>query len=186
MRKLILIKHAKPQVNTDLPPEEWSLSDEGKKLCVSLAEKIQSHRPATLLSSTETKAIETAQLIAPALSLTPATANDLFEHDRSNEPHMDTREFISLIALFFQKPDELVLGLETADEAYDRFAGAVDSSLAAHPGDLAIVTHGTVIALFLQRRCGQDPFQAWRRMGLPSFIVLDTSTWTPIDQQDRF
>lgn len=186
MRKLILIKHAKPQVDPNLPPEEWSLSDEGKRLCAPLAEKVLAHHPTMLLSSTETKAFETAQLIAPTLGLTPDAANDLFEHDRSNEPHMDTREFISLVALFFQKPDELVLGLETADEAYDRFAAAVDAALAAHGGDLAIVTHGTVIALFLQRRCGQDPFQTWRRMGLPSFIVLDTVTWAPIDQQDRF
>jgi broad specificity phosphatase PhoE len=38
---------------------------------------------------------------------------------------------------------------------------------------VAIVSHGTVISLFAQRRAQQEPFALWRRMGLPSFIVLD-------------
>jgi broad specificity phosphatase PhoE len=40
---------------------------------------------------------------------------------------------------------------------------------------VAVVTHGTVIALYVAELTGEDPFTLWRRMGLPSFAVLDGS-----------
>jgi broad specificity phosphatase PhoE len=100
---------------------------------------------------------------------------------------MESRDFISLVALFFKEPDRLVLGDETADEAYDRFAAAVDDVMRteAAAGDVAVVTHGTVIALFAQRRAGQDPFGLWRKMGLPSFICFDAPGWTVSQVRDR-
>src|SRR5437764_1217197 len=36
----------------------------------------------------------------------------------------------------------------------------------------AVVTHGTVLALFVARHSKENPFQLWRRMGLPSFVVM--------------
>ena len=86
---------------------------------------------------------------------------------------MRSGEFISHMEVFFRKRDELVLGRETAQEAEDRFAAAVDDVLAQHPqGNVAIVAHGTVIALLLSRHGGKKPFELWREMGLPSFAVM--------------
>lgn len=49
----------------------------------------------------------------------------------------------------------------------------MQSALEAHrDGDLAIIAHGTVIALFVAQRATVDPFDLWRRLGLPSLIVL--------------
>jgi len=100
-------------------------------------------------------------------------------------PHLETREFISLVALLFKEPDRLVLGNETADEAYERFGDAVDELIVREPGDVAVVTHGTVISLFAQRRAKQEPFALWRRMGLPSFIVLEVPGWRVVELCDR-
>ena len=62
---------------------------------------------------------------------------------------MDSRDFISAIAQFFQQPRRLVLGNETAEEAGKRFSDAVDDQMesTAADKDVAIVTHGTVISL---------------------------------------
>jgi len=70
----------------------------------------------------------------------PAQAtSDLHEHDRSNVPHMRSGEFISHVELFFRRPDELVLGRETATEALGRFENAIDDIVAHHDeGNLAI------------------------------------------------
>ncbi len=38
--------------------------------------------------------------------------------------------------------------------------------------NIAVVAHGTVITLFVARAAGIEPFALWRRLGLPSFIVL--------------
>jgi broad specificity phosphatase PhoE len=82
-----------------------------------------------------------------------------------------------------------VLGSETADAAYGRFGAAVDAvvrdAAAAATRDVAIVSHGTVISLFAQRRSGQDPFALWRKMGLPSFAVFDLTTAKLLEVRDR-
>ena len=173
MRKLILIKHAAPEVVPNVTPEAWVLSERGRALCRPLAEAVRSHAPAVVVSSTEPKAAETGELVASALGVPFETAPGLHEHDRSNVPHMPSREFISAMELFFRRPGELVLGRETADEAEGRFRGAVMRVLDAHPtGNVAVVSHGTVIALLVAKAAGQSPFRLWRELGLPSFVVL--------------
>jgi broad specificity phosphatase PhoE len=174
LRKLILIKHASPQVDPNIAPERWELSEQGRSRCAALAEAIRPYSPAVIVSSSEPKAEQTAQLVAAELRVKFEEGADLYEHDRSNVPHMSGREFISMMELLFRRPGELVLGDETADEAADRFELAVEQVLSAHPdGNAAIVSHGTVIALLLARRGAGRGFQIWREMGLPSFAVLE-------------
>jgi broad specificity phosphatase PhoE len=79
-----------------------------------------------------------------------------------------------MVALFFKEPRHLVLGKETADAARERFARAVDDAMAARGSkNVAIVTHGTVMALFLAEHLDDDPFDLWRRLQLPSYVTLD-------------
>jgi broad specificity phosphatase PhoE len=177
MRKLILIKHASPLVIPVTPPEQWKLSDKGRESCAALAEALREHEPAIIISSEEPKAQETAQLAASRLGVPTESAANLHEHDRTNVPHMRSGEFISHMELFFRRPDERVLGRESADEALSRFEKAVDSVVAAHSsGNIAIVTHGTVLALYLASHNDRDPFHLWRELGLPSFVALDLAT----------
>ena len=186
MRRLILIKHASPFVIPGTPPERWKLSDKGRESCIPLAEALRAHAPAVIVSSDEPKAQETAQLVAEHLKLTSETAKGLQEHDRSNVPHMRSGEFISHIELFFRRPRELVLGRETAEQATQRFEAAVEAGLKTHPsGNVAIVSHGTVIALFVASYGGENAFAMWRRMGLPSFAVLSLPQYTVDSLIDR-
>src|SRR5207249_11175982 len=137
------------------PPERWRLSEKGKESCGALAEALREHAPAVMVASEEPKALETAQMLGERLALPVQTSPDLHEHDRSNVPHMRSGEFISHMEVFFRKRDERVLGRETAREADDRFAAAVDDVLAEHPhGNVAIVEHGTEIALILCKHGG--------------------------------
>lgn len=173
MRKFILIKHASPLVIPGTPTEEWKLSDKGKESCVPLADALRAHDPSIIVSSDEPKAEETALLIANQLNVPTETAPNLHEHDRTNVPHMRSGEFISHMELLFRRPDERVLGRESADEAFDRFSDAIDDVLEKHnTGNIAVVSHGTVIALFVAEHTGRNPFELWRTMGLPSFVVL--------------
>ena len=173
MRKLILIKHASPLVDPTKSSEQWRLSEKGKASCAPLAEALREHSPTIIVSSEEPKAAETAQIVAQQLNVPAETAPDLHEHDRSNVPHMRSGEFISHVELFFRRPGELVLGRETADDALGRFESALDDVLAKHAaGNVAVVSHGTVLALFIAEHADKDPFQLWRQLGLPSFVVM--------------
>lgn len=186
MRKLILIKHAKPQVVDEVPSHEWELSEEGRQACGRLAEVVRRHDPAAIVTSQEPKAKETGRLLGQALGKPVSEFAGLREHDRSNVSLMPPREFISMMALFFKQRDRLVLGGETADQAARRFREAIDSVLAAHPaGNVAVVTHGTVLALFVAEHGSGDPFLLWREMGLPSVSVFGVPGYRPLESVRR-
>lgn len=66
-------------------------------------------------------------------------------------------------------------GNETAEEAQSRFAQAIDSVLGRYTtGDVIVVSHGTVISLFLAGVLDLDAYGVWRQLGLPSFCVLES------------
>lgn len=174
MRKLILIKHAAPLVVPGTPPEKWKLSDPGRASCEPLAEAVRPYAPAVIVASEEPKAKETAAILAQRLGVPAETAAALHEHDRSNVPHMRSGEFISHVELFFRRPTERVLGRESAVQASDRFESALQAVLEAHrEGNVAIVSHGTVIALFAAEHSDRYAFELWREMGLPSLVVFE-------------
>jgi broad specificity phosphatase PhoE len=175
MPKLILIKHASPLVIPGTPPEKWKLSDKGRESCGPLAEAIRPHAPAVIVASDEPKARETAEILGQTLGVGVETSPGLHEHDRSNVPHMRSGEFISHMEVFFRKPTERVLGRESAVAALDRFESAVNNVIASRLGDgnIAIVSHGTVIALLAAEHSDRYGFELWREMGLPSFVVME-------------
>ena len=186
MRKLILVKHARPQMADGVPSHEWRLSDEGRAACRPLAEAMRSHEPAVIVTSEEPKARETGRLIADALGKPVESAAGLQEHDRSNVPIMRPGEFLSALAHFFKQQDRLVLGKETAYQAAERFERAVESALERHPdGNVAIVTHGTVLALFASENGAGDPFQLYRQLGLPSFVVFSPPDYRLVEKREK-
>lgn len=171
--RLILVKHSSPEVVPSVPASQWHLSESGRAQCTILAERLCIHRPDVVMASSEPKAAETAQIVTDLLGL-PLEMNDtLREHDRSNVPFASTEDFDAAVARFFIEPQRLILGRETADQAHERFAAAVEAIIARYPAaTVAVVTHGTVMALFVARAAAIDPFPLWRRLGTPAFIVL--------------
>ena len=173
MRHLILVKHSQPQIIQDLPAAQWRLSDEGRRRNAVLAERLAAYQPAAVVASREPKAMETGYTVASILDTQFTTAEELHEHDRSDVGWLGAADFEAAVARFFAHPTELVFGRETADQACERFAAAVDAAVAAHPsGNLGLVAHGTVIALLVAARANVEPLPLWRRLGLPSFVVL--------------
>jgi len=173
-RTLLLVKHSLPEIIPGVPANQWHLSDEGRRRCLPLAEQIAAYAPLTLLSSTEPKALETAQIVADRLGAAVQTAAGLHEHDRSqNAEWVSQAQFEASVAEFFTYPHAVVYGTETAAQAYVRFAEAVHEVTVAHPqGNLAIFSHGTVITLLVAQANALEPFSLWKRLGLPSFILL--------------
>jgi len=186
MRKLILIKHAKPQVEEDIPSHEWELSPEGRESCKALAQFLSQHQPKVIVTSDEPKAIQTGSIVAEALGISTRIYDGLHEHDRSNVPMMQPREFISTMALFFKERRRLVLGRETAEDAVDRLEDTVEKLLHDEPeGNVAAVTHGTVLALFCEGHGLGDGFQLWRKMGLPSAAVFSVPDLKALELVER-
>jgi broad specificity phosphatase PhoE len=170
---LILVKHAMPALEPGVPSRAWRLSDAGRAGCLPLADQLAAYQPTAIAASAEPKATETARIIAERLGAPMAVVADLHENDRTGLGWLGAEELEARIARFFAEPNRRIMGNETADEAHARFAAAVEDLCAHHPDEnVVIVAHGTVITLFVSRRTGIPPYPFWKRLGLPSFVLL--------------
>ncbi len=151
-----------------------------------LGERLKTYAPLRIVSSDEPKAMETGQIAAAEVGLECATVPDLFEHERKRIGFLSTQRFVDGVKELFMYPGQLVFGDETADQSYRRFASAVDTLLAnTSTGNLAVITHGTVISLFASRRAGIDGFSLWQSLELPSFIVLSVPSFKLVNAVKR-
>ena len=99
----------------------------------------------------------------------------LREHDRRGAPYFgDEGAFQATMARFFAAPEELVFGCETAAQARARFTAAVSRIIAqsAPDRDMMVVTHGTVMALYLASATRADAYAIWRAQALPCYAAL--------------
>jgi broad specificity phosphatase PhoE len=174
MPTLILIRHGRPQIDPFMPAREWALSEEGRRLCRPLADKLALYEPDVIVSSTEPKAVETARIVAEHLSRPFEVVEGLHEHDRSNVPFYAPQVFEQRVASFFQQSTELVFGRETAAQARERFSHAMKGVLEKYAdGNVAVVAHGTVITLFVAAHVEIEPFAFWKGLGIPSLVVME-------------
>ena len=153
------VRHAPVVIELDRPASEWRLSPEGAAAAEALA-----RRPAPVprvLSSPEPKARATAEPLA-RLSGVPLQLDErLGEVERrANLPDAEAhRDAVRAYLLGAEVP-----GWEGQAPARARFAEVL-----ARIDDAAVVTHATVLSLFL----GYG-FREWERIALPDVIE-----WSP-------
>lgn len=170
---LILVKHGAPLITPGAPPSGWPLAEEGREQARRIAARLAPFAPAAVVSSLELKAVETARIIAEVFALAPACDACLGEQRNDAGPFTDAASFQSSVARMFAEPGEVVMGEESADEAYLRFSAALDrQSAAVTDGPLVAVCHGRVIALWASRRFGFDPFPFWRGLQLGAAVLV--------------
>jgi broad specificity phosphatase PhoE len=179
---LVLVKHARPDVDPNLPAAEWTLGVDGMEAAIRLGERLRSLAIDLVVSSVEPTAVETARLAAQVLGIPSQSGHDLHEHLRTSTGYLDRSMFEASIRRFFAEPSALVFGDETADVAGLRFGNAVDALHKVHRGRrLCVVAHGTVISLHLERRYGVDGWTTWQRLDVPSYVVVDRKSKTIVD-----
>jgi broad specificity phosphatase PhoE len=179
MTKLILVKHAPPQAAPEIVSHRWVLSDEGRQRCNWLADELGAQGVTRLYSSLEPKTLETAALVAVRLGLAVEPRPKLHENNRTGLGFVSEDELQRQLREFFEKPDQTVIGGETANSAFERFTEAIGYiAPERHSRPLAIVAHGAVLSLFVTRHNAITPFDLWARLALPSYVVLDAASFS--------
>ena len=182
MQTLILVKHSLPEIDSTVPAKEWHLSEEGRVRAQILAEKLSHYDLDVMVSSVEPKAIETAEIAARFLKTPVEIVKGLHEHERSHVGFLKKERFEQSIGRFFFRPTELIFGEETADKAHGRFSKAVYGlSNRFLQEKVALITHGTVLSLFVSRISALEPFALWKQLGMPSWIVLSRPDWGVVE-----
>lgn len=170
--RLILVRHSVPDIRRDVPAAEWRLTAEGLTRARALARLIQPDGAAQIFTSREPKASDTARAMAAEWRLEVEEVDGLHEHERPTAQMLSREAFEGKVRELFERPRELVFGAETAEHARRRFTMAVMRLVAARSGDVVVVTHGTVMTLFVAETAGVEPFTFWRRQQMPFAVTL--------------
>jgi len=180
----IFVSHPEVVIDPGVPVPRWHLAPEGiarlRRLVIDTA-------PRAVWSSDETKAIESAGLIAARFGLPVQVHPGLAEMDRSSTGYRPRTDFERLADAFFARPQDSIEGWERAIDAQHRVVAAAREILAGHPGgDIALVGHGGTGTLLMCALAGLPISRAhdqpaagctWRFTLQPLRV---TETWQPI------
>lgn len=142
----LYVTHPEVVIDPKVATPRWGLSSLGR----SRAERFANHplvRNLTrLVSSTETKALELAAILAASCGA-PVDSGDKFdENDRRSTGFVPSARFEALADALFAHPDESAEGWETARDAQRRVVGAFGEVLAGHDATkpIGFAGHGAV------------------------------------------
>ncbi len=142
----LYVTHPEVVIDPNVPTPRWGLSSIGR----SRAERFANHPLVNdltrLVSSTETKALELAAILAGRCKA-PVDSGDKFdENDRRNTGFVPATRFEALADALFAHPDELAEGWETARDAQRRVVAGFNEVLAGHDATkpIGFAGHGAV------------------------------------------
>ncbi len=139
------LSHPQVQIEEAKEIHLWSLDAIGRQRVDRLVKSNALKGTTRVISSMETKAIETAQPIADALGCDLEIRALMHENDRTATGFLPQDEFEKVADAFFAHPDESVRGWETANAAQARIVRAIEKCLKTQTeGHVLIVGHGGV------------------------------------------
>lgn len=150
LTKVRYLTHPQVKIDPAVPVPLWGLSDVGHARARDFARSALMADTTQIISSGETKAIETAQPIAAALGIGLEVREAMHENDRSATGYLPPPEFEAVANEFFAQPSASVRGWERAIDAQARIVREVEAVLERNiPGDVLFVGHGAVGTLLI-------------------------------------
>lgn len=173
MKKLIFVRHAKPDFPTNDRycvggRTDWPIGEEGRIQCEQLAEKLlpvleeerKNGRKTEIWSSPLIRAVQTARYLCED-GEKPQIAEDLREMDAGEWEGLSFPEIRKRFPEIFETRRSgagmtLIPGAESNEKGLERFQKAIGEILEKSEADtIVIVAHGTVISLYLCMLAGK-------------------------------
>lgn len=171
--RLYLVRHADVTTRPELPGRLWHLSPEGRRQAEELGRQPSWSGVQGLHTSSEPKALATAQRIAAANELPIRIERDLREVE--GRAFVDRDTYLEQARRYLA--GEPVEGWEPREPALARMRGCIERIVARHRDmDVGIVSHGLVLTLYVGEVLDLDTTAAhelWSRMRFPDVGVLD-------------
>ena len=143
--KVRYLTHPQVRIDPDVPVTSWGLSPAGLARVQALANCRWLVGTTQIISSSETKALETAEPIAAALNVQLEIREAMHENDRSATGYLPPAEFERVANAFFANPEVSIHGWERAIDAQERIVNEAEAVLSVNQdGDVLFVGHGAV------------------------------------------
>jgi broad specificity phosphatase PhoE len=186
----LYITHPQVKIDPGIPVPQWGLSDIGRLRAEKMAASEWARRVRRIISSDETKATETAEILAATAGVPIEILDGMHENDRSATGFLPPPEFEAAADWFFANPEKSFNGWERAVDAQNRITAAVERVLKTHDArePIAFVGHGgvgTLLKCHLQGRpISRDHDQPDGGGNLFCFSLADrrlSCDWTAIE-----
>lgn len=186
----IYITHPQVRIDPAVPVPQWGLSEVGAARVHGIQDRSWVKQLQRIVSSTETKALETAEILAKAADIGIETVEAMHENDRSATGFLTPPEFEKAADWFFANPHDSFHGWERAIDAQARIVRQVTRVLDGHDPSrpIAFVGHGGVGTLLKCHLAGEPICRSNDQPGgggnLFAFSLADrslTCDWTPIE-----
>lgn len=186
----IYLTHPQIRIEPAVPVPQWGLSELGAERAHATAKQPWVRLLGRIVSSGETKAVETARILADAAAIAVEMDEAMGENDRSSTGFLPPDEFEKAADQFFARPEESFNGWERAVDAQTRISGAVFHILDRHDPavPIAFIGHGGVGTLLKCRMAGTAIARSADQLpgggNLFAFRLADravTCDWTPME-----
>lgn len=186
----VYLTHPQASIVSDVPVPQWNLSDLGRERTRMTAGQPWVRLLRRIISSTETKAIETATILADAAGIPIETDEEMGEIDRSSTGFLPPEEYEKAADWLFAHPEESFRGWERAVDAQARICKAVSYILGRHDPavPIAFIGHGGVGTLLKCRMTDTAIARSADQLpgggNLFAFRLADrnvTCDWTPME-----
>ena len=165
---IALVRHGATLVEPARPADSWALSESGRVAVVSLACQLRCLNPDVVVSSPELKAQQTAELMYPQLAV--RLDEDLREHGRATVPFLSRPRFEQAVTRFFEQPQEVVLGAESAAAAAQRMQRALERLRGTRA---IVVSHGRIISAYVSTLLAVNGLPIWRALQMPDVLFVN-------------
>lgn len=185
------ITHPNVAIDPATPVPEWNLSNLGRQRAEVLLTQPWIAAIDHVYSSGETKALETAQIIADHIGLPVTVLANSGETDRSATGFVEPDVHEALADRFFAESTKSADGWERASDAQQRIATATEALFAQareRQHTVAIVGHGAVGTLLACQLEGLPIDRVYDQPGQGHYWTYDLATnsmvhrWQPIDE----
>ncbi len=192
MSILRYITHPNVEIDAGTPVPMWGLSALGRRRALAMLDQRWVGSIGCIISSSETKALETADLIASRLGFPVEVRPSSGEIDRSSTGFVEPERHELLADRFFAEPESSMEGWERAVDAQRRIVEVLRDVVEARAGrdDVAVVGHGAVGTLLMCHLAGLTISRYHDQPGQGHFWSYDRSDrrllhgWRSIDDPE--
>lgn len=189
------LSHPQVEIDADKDVRRWSLNEVGRARVGEIARNTGVLSGTTrVISSDETKAVETASPLAKALGLKVEIQPEMHENDRSATGFLPPDEFEQVADQFFANPNRSIRGWERAVDAQARILRSVSACLSQPAtGDVLFVGHGGVGTLLycalagvrIDRCHDQGPGGGGNWFAFDLVQLRPMQSWRPMEELGR-
>jgi broad specificity phosphatase PhoE len=174
--KFVFIRHSKTDRDPQVPITCWGLTEQGIELAKELSQKDSIKDLDVLYASFQTKALETAILLAKSNAIPIKADNGLTEVTSFTGPFEEDFDLYTKNVHDFYTDDlDRIAGGETKAEALERFNTTLESIAKAESNKnfVGIVTHGNILTLFSSLYEDVDCYTLHTTIRQPDVAIFD-------------